>query len=214
MPSLVAWLQQLKPELIVYCPTGCAEARVAGSYLSIPCVSLMSQPGPGHLHEAQQNVGRPTWFLSNLMRSNEENSKALKRMRQNYDSALVMGTSMPFHADNFAELNIVTWIEDLTEPLNEDDEDYFTSNAIAFEYVGPLIDDVGSRRVGQSVDKNASFYAEGLRGIKEEEEDKDEKEEEEFDLTSTLAVCSMMTGAPQFESDVTVAMACIEEAKQ
>merc|ERR1740121_4271 len=205
MPSLVAWLQQLKPELIVYCPTGCAEARVAGSYLSIPCVSLMSQPGPGHLHEAQQNVGRPTWFLSNLMRSNEENSKALKRMRQNYDSALVMGTSMPFHADNFAELNIVTWIEDLTEPLNEDDEDYFTSNAIAFEYVGPLIDDVGSRRVGQSVDKNA-IYAEGLREVKEVDED-----DEDDDNNHGMAVTGMMTGAPQFQSDVTVAMACIEE---
>lgn len=147
MAKMVDWLKKVKPSAMVYCPVMCGSAAIACRFLGIPCVSLMTTPGPGYL-EAMLGGGQQG--LCDKAQGCEFIIQSLETMRKTWqDPELTLGTQFPFDVDCLSpQLNLVTNVEELGDHVTSNHQAILDAKGISFEWVGPLIDASGAPRAG------------------------------------------------------------------
>jgi hypothetical protein len=78
---------------------------------------------------------------------NELNAKAIESIRSQLAMPeLTLNSSEPLCFDYYASANLVSTTEELADPMNAQDVEFYDAAGKSFSFVGPLLDVAGAKR--------------------------------------------------------------------
>ena len=154
LPLYIDWFRSRNNvRLVVYCPVLCQVARFAAMQLQIPAVSLLTAAGPGYFDAAIASMAGAAAVRSvvtglvGAVKGIAKNAEAIDSLRtQLAMPGLSLNTAEPLCCDYYAETNLVSTTEELSDPMCAADAEFYRSAGKAFHFVGPLLDVVGAKR--------------------------------------------------------------------
>mmetsp|Transcript_92706 Transcript_92706/g.193774 ORF Transcript_92706/g.193774 Transcript_92706/m.193774 type:complete len:521 (-) Transcript_92706:581-2143(-) len=149
IPGTLRWLQEVGATAIVFDPLTHFEAALAAEVAGLPCAALITTAGPGSMAPSYKEMlrGSVEDFLveASAFAPGRAAHDAL-HAKYGLDLPLV-ANSAPFgrlDCLDFCDVTLVTTSEDLQDPMDEEMAESY--EGLRFEYVGPLLDEQGSKR--------------------------------------------------------------------
>lgn len=141
IPIFADFFKELSPKLLVYCPVLCPYAHFAASLTKLRSVSLLTAAGPGYWDAAFKVHGGTAQQLAESIAKNEANQAAVEKIRVKLGQPrMSLNTSEPLVQDYYAQMNLVTTLPSLADPLSEKDAGVYFAQGKKFEFVGPLLE--------------------------------------------------------------------------
>jgi len=153
-------MQEIQPDVVVFCPAVNKEAAVAAKILGLPSVAFITHAGPGSFSwffpEFLHADGHTQEDIDCRMRSWAPAVAATSRLNAKYGLDLHHGWPgcRPFgylEGIGLASCGIVTTSEDLADPVSPELKLAYATDDVVFKFVGPLLDHVGAVRAGASI---------------------------------------------------------------
>lgn len=142
-----AWLQDVQPRLVVYCPHLCVYAHLAAQYLAVPSVALLTLPGPGSFAGMLKVSNMTESELIKVLLENKPHMEALESIKEQCGlPGLTLNTESPLNRDHYSAVNLVTTTRDLQDPMTSEEAAFYEAAGKRFEFVGPLFDIPGAKR--------------------------------------------------------------------
>jgi len=147
----IRFLNELKPNVLVYDPMIlCRDAYFAAQLLGIPTVSLLTVAGPGGYRDHMMaGVSPETWATE--LESFAPHVTATARLNAEYKLSLPIVVQPLLMLDK-PNAHLVTTSETLQDPLTPRLAKAYDNQEASFVFVGPLLDQEGSLRLGVGKD--------------------------------------------------------------
>jgi len=155
LPGVLRWMQRLQPQVLVFCPMLNRDAFFAAKILGIPRVPLLTTAGPGSMVSVINQFlswsGLSMPEIIERARRFPASAEAIRRLADmgvNYEAELELSAKSPgaIGCMVHSPITIVTTCEDMQDPVPPELDAVYSSQGAKFVYVGPLLDQQGSRR--------------------------------------------------------------------
>lgn len=175
IPGVCRFLQELKPNAVVYCPIINREAAVAADLLRIPSVGLLTFAGPGARFASQMKMCQASGYtleeVDQQVRDFNPRNAAVQRLQAQYGLHFDEGLTMPFGLMDRIETScfqLVTTTEGLQDPLPKGLREKYDVDGSRFAYIGPLIDEAGALRAGVHKQSRGEGHGQAVRSLASE----------------------------------------------
>eukprot|EP00933_Yihiella_yeosuensis_P080523 TRINITY_DN9396_c0_g1_i1.p1 TRINITY_DN9396_c0_g1~~TRINITY_DN9396_c0_g1_i1.p1 ORF type:complete len:564 (-),score=98.00 TRINITY_DN9396_c0_g1_i1:416-2035(-) len=158
MPGITRFMQELRPNSVVYCPICSIHAGFAANFLAIPSVGLLTTAGPGSFPFilenllAQSGSGLTVSEMDSRIRANSNGKSAAERLQTDFRFPRnIANLGEPFGKLDAAGLSafiLVTTTESLYDPISPELKAAYETDGANFIAVGPLLAEAGSKRAG------------------------------------------------------------------
>eukprot|EP00804_Cyclotella_cryptica_P005259 CCRYP_020976-RA/>CCRYP_020976-RA protein AED:0.36 eAED:0.36 QI:86/1/1/1/1/1/5/649/444 len=167
LPGTIAWLEQKRPSVVVYCPIWNRIAQISSLVLGIPHVAIVTIAGFGGFHKIISGFIEPEGAtiedFRKLYESSEINQMAIDELCSspyNLDRSLFSEGSPVYYFGREPECapygmtlgkhTLVTTIPSLRDPIYDtieaEDELYLNKCGSKLHYVGPMLGEPGQQR--------------------------------------------------------------------
>eukprot|EP00933_Yihiella_yeosuensis_P079938 TRINITY_DN93355_c0_g1_i1.p1 TRINITY_DN93355_c0_g1~~TRINITY_DN93355_c0_g1_i1.p1 ORF type:complete len:559 (-),score=118.24 TRINITY_DN93355_c0_g1_i1:431-2107(-) len=154
IPGIFRFMQDLRPNSVVYCPLVSDHAAFAAKALGIPSVALFTTAGPGSIPKAFdhtcQQLGTTIQDMDSRIRKNEQSRSAAERLKVKYGFPVCeanLGEPIgKVSCCSVSAATLVTTSEGLYDPVSPALQDAYKADGAKFIAVGPLLDESGSKR--------------------------------------------------------------------
>eukprot|EP00928_Gymnodinium_smaydae_P053231 TRINITY_DN37272_c0_g1_i1.p1 TRINITY_DN37272_c0_g1~~TRINITY_DN37272_c0_g1_i1.p1 ORF type:complete len:516 (-),score=44.00 TRINITY_DN37272_c0_g1_i1:263-1810(-) len=156
LQSVLHWLSDLNPDVVVYCPLACAWASYASKVHGIPSVALLTTAGPGSVEKlCEENLKKanmsPLEFQREIAAFGSRRS-SVDRVQARYGLRINSSASsysqqvgwLECLADSYATL--ITTSRELQDPMTVEVQNAYSCRNTRFLAVGPLLDKDGAGR--------------------------------------------------------------------
>ncbi|KAL7515979.1 hypothetical protein ACHAWX_001043 [Stephanocyclus meneghinianus] len=167
LPGTVAWLEEMRPSVVVYCPIWNRIAQISSLVLGIPHVAIVTIAGFGGFHKIISGFIEPEGAtlddFRNVYESSEMNQKAIDELCSapyDLDRSLFSEGAPVYYFGREPECApygmtlgkhaLVTTIPSLRDPIYDsieaEDELYWKKCGSRLHYVGPMLGEPGQQR--------------------------------------------------------------------
>eukprot|EP00933_Yihiella_yeosuensis_P080524 TRINITY_DN9396_c0_g1_i2.p1 TRINITY_DN9396_c0_g1~~TRINITY_DN9396_c0_g1_i2.p1 ORF type:complete len:560 (-),score=108.75 TRINITY_DN9396_c0_g1_i2:518-2134(-) len=178
MPGITRFMQELRPNSVVYCPICSLHAGFAANALDIPSVALLTTAGPGSQPIILENFlalsgsGLTVSEMDSRMRANSHTKRAAERLQADFafpcDIRNLFEESLgKLRTAELSVFTLVTTAESLYDPISPELKAAYVADGVNFIAVGPLLDEAGSKRAGGFKSLSSSATAESADNLME-----------------------------------------------